>query len=95
MALSLEQVRHVANLARLSLTADEEQRFQEQLSAMLDAVETLKAVDTTGVEPTSHANFGDAALREDVARPSLGVDKALQNAPAKSGTRFSVPRVIE
>lgn len=95
MKLSLEQVRHVANLARLSLTAEEEQRFAGQLSAILDAVEQLKSVDTERVEPTSHASLAEAILREDVVLPSIDPQKALANAPERVGTSFAVPRIIE
>ncbi|HME89937.1 MAG TPA: Asp-tRNA(Asn)/Glu-tRNA(Gln) amidotransferase subunit GatC [Myxococcaceae bacterium] len=95
MKLSLEQVRHVANLARLSLTPDEEQRYLDQLSAILDAVEQLKLVDTERVEPTSHASLAQSILREDVVVPSIEPEKALANAPACVGTSFAVPRIIE
>jgi aspartyl-tRNA(Asn)/glutamyl-tRNA(Gln) amidotransferase subunit C len=95
MKLSLEQVRQVANLARLSLTAEEEQRFAGQLSAILDAVEQLKSVDTERVEPTSHASLAESILREDVVLPCLEPEKALANAPERVGTSFAVPRIIE
>lgn len=96
MALSLEEVRQVANLARLSLTAEEEERLRGDLSKILDAVEELKALDTSGVEPTSHASFGEGPLlREDEPHASLGTERALANAPAKSGTSFAVPKIIE
>lgn len=99
MTLSLEQVRHVAALARLSLTPEEEQRYQQQLSAILEAMEQLAAVDTHGVEPTSHASTASSRAevpqREDGLVPSLPLEKALQNAPSKVGTGFSVPRILE
>jgi aspartyl-tRNA(Asn)/glutamyl-tRNA(Gln) amidotransferase subunit C len=95
MKLSLEQVRHVAQLARLALTPEEEQRYQEQLSAILDAMEQLNALDTENVEPTSHASFGESVLREDRVRPSLGADVAVSNAPARVGTSFAVPKILE
>ncbi len=95
MKLSLEQVRHVAHLARLALTPKEEQRYQAQLSAILDAVEQLKALNTEDVPPTSHASLGELALRADEVRPSLPAEKSLANAPAKVGTRFAVPKILE
>jgi len=58
MKLTLEQVRHVAALARLSLSPDEENKYVDQLSAILEAVDTLAQLDTSGVEPTSHASLG-------------------------------------
>lgn len=95
MALTLEQVRHVATLARLALTPEEEQRFTTQLSAVLDAVAQLQSLDVEAVEPTSHATLAASLLREDVMRPSLPPEKSLANAPAKSGTSFAVPKIID
>lgn len=85
----------MANLARLELTPEEAQRFQSQLSRVLDAMAELAEVDTSAVEPTSHATFAEQVLREDVARPSLGVDRALQNAPQRIDSSFAVPKIIE
>lgn len=95
MKLTLAEVRHVATLARLSLTPEEEALYQSQLSAILDAVEQLRALDTEQVEPTSHAATGDVPLREDVVEPSLDAQKALANAPATVGTYFAVPSILE
>ncbi len=95
MKLTLEQVRHVAALARLSLTPEEEQRYQGQLSAVLEAMEQLKELDTSHVEPTSHATLAGEVLRADEVLPSLPPEKALANAPSKVGTSFAVPRILE
>lgn len=96
MSLTPEQVRHVARLARLSLTAEEEQRFVQQLSAILDAVATLEQVDTSQVPPTLHAASGERpVVRPDVLRPSLEPEAALANAPSRAGTHFAVPKIIE
>ncbi len=95
MALSLEQVRHVASLARLSLTADEERLYQEQLSAILEAFGELSALDTKDVEPTSHASLAGPAMRPDEPRPSLDPADAMANAPQKVGTSFAVPKILE
>lgn len=95
MKLTLEQVRHVAQLARLRLTAEEEQRYSGQLSAILDAVDELSQLDTAGIAPTSHATLTAATLRPDEVRPSLPPEKALANAPAKVGTSFAVPKILE
>jgi aspartyl-tRNA(Asn)/glutamyl-tRNA(Gln) amidotransferase subunit C len=91
--LDLEQVRHVAKLARLSLTQEEEQRFSSQLSAVLDAVDSLAAVNTEGVPVTTLATF--TTPREDEVREELPVDVALKNAPQKHGHSFAIPKVIE
>ena len=97
MALSLEEVRRIAQLARLRLGPEEEQQLAVQLSAILDHVAELSKLDVTGVEPMTHAlAAGEGApLREDVVQPSLAPDVALANAPAREGTCFKVPRIIE
>ena len=97
MALSLDEVRRIAVLARLELSPEEERLFQGQLSAVLDYVRQLEELDVSQVEPMTHAlAAGDRpALREDAARPGLGPDAALANAPAREGTLFKVPRIIE
>jgi aspartyl-tRNA(Asn)/glutamyl-tRNA(Gln) amidotransferase subunit C len=95
MKLTVEQVRHVATLARLSLTPEEEERYATQLSAILDAVAQLQELDVSGVEPTSHATLASSLLREDVMRASLPPEKSLANAPAKVGTSFAVPKILE
>ena len=97
MSLSLDEVRRIAVLARLKLSPEEEQVFQGQLSAILDYVRQLEELDVAAVEPMTHAlAAGDPApLREDQVLPSLSPDEALANAPAREGTCFKVPRIIE
>ncbi len=97
MSLSLDEVRRIAVLARLKLSPEEERTFQGQLSAILDYVAQLEELDVSGVEPMTHAlaQGERAPLREDAVRPSLPPDEALANAPAREGTCFKVPRIIE
>ena len=95
MSLTQEEVRHVAGLARLSLSEEEETLMRTQLSAILDAVAELSGVDTSTVEPTSHATLAETLWRPDERRPSLKPDEALGNAPVRVGTSFAVPRIIE
>ena len=95
MKLTLDDVRKVAALARLSLTPDEERKYLEQLSAILGAVEQLNELDTSNVEPTSHATLAGGALRPDAVEPSLPAELGLKNAPARVGSSFAVPRIIE
>ncbi len=96
MSLSLDQVRQVAALARLSLTPEEERLYQGQLSAILDAMAQLETLDTRDVEPTSHAGGeASAPFRADVLQPSLPAERALAAAPARSGTSFAVPKILE
>jgi aspartyl-tRNA(Asn)/glutamyl-tRNA(Gln) amidotransferase subunit C len=97
MALSLEEVRRIAELARLKLSAEEERTFAVQLSAILEHVRALEELDVSGVEPMTHAlAAGEApALREDEVRPGLSPEEAVAAAPARVGTAFEVPRIIE
>jgi aspartyl-tRNA(Asn)/glutamyl-tRNA(Gln) amidotransferase subunit C len=97
MALSLDEVRRIAALARLQLTPEDERTFAGQLSAILDYVRQLEELDVSQVEPMTHAlAAGEAApFREDVVLPSLAPERALRNAPEREGTCFKVPRIIE
>ena len=97
MAIDRAQVRHVARLARLALSAEEEERFAAQLAHVLDYIERLQAIDVTGVEPLSFAGDAqaDVAMRQDEPRPSLPREKVLAPAPQQDGRAFVVPRIIE
>ena len=91
MTISRDDVLHVARLARLALTQEEVERFQEQLSAILEAVGKVAELDLTGVEPTSHPLDLANVFGDDEPRPSLGVEEALANAPDRDGDFFRVP----
>ena len=93
--ISREDVLRVARLARLALTDAEVETMREQLSAILSHIDTLKAVDTAGVEPTSHAVPQFNVMRDDEPRPCFPVDEMLANAPDRMGDFFRVPRIIE
>ena len=97
MTLSLDEVRRIAALARLRLSAEEERTFAAQLSAILDHVRQLEELDVSGVEPMTHAlAAGESTpLRADAVEPSLAPEEALAAAPAREGTCFKVPRIIE
>ena len=97
MALSLDDVRRIATLARLRLSPEEERTFAVQLSSVLDYVRQLESLDVSGVEPMTHALAAGEAppLREDELRPGLGTARALAAAPAHDGSCFLVPRIIE
>ena len=89
--ISREEVLHVASLARLALTDEELEPMARELSAVLDHVARIKALDLDGVEPTSHVVELTSALREDVVLPCLPRDVALAQAPAVSEDGFLVP----
>jgi aspartyl-tRNA(Asn)/glutamyl-tRNA(Gln) amidotransferase subunit C len=86
-----EQVLHVAKLARLKLTEEEVERMAGELSQILAHVEHMTELDLEGVEPTSHAVRLENVLREDVPRPSLPRERALENAPDATESGFRVP----
>ncbi len=94
MAISREQVLHVADLAKLALTGDEVERFGEQLNAILAAVGKVAELDLAGVEPTSHPLDLVNVWGEDEPRPSLPPDDALANAPDRDGDFFRVPPAV-
>ena len=86
-----DQVLHVAKLARLKVTDDELDRMPEELSKILEHVETMNELDLEGVEPTSHVVDLTNVLREDVPRPGLPREKALEQAPDAAEGGFRVP----
>lgn len=95
MHLTEQEVRHVAELARLALTDDEVATFATQLSAILDYAETLDQVDTSHVPPTPFVLPLHSVLRDDVPRPSLSNAEALANAPDTANGFFKVRAVFD
>jgi aspartyl-tRNA(Asn)/glutamyl-tRNA(Gln) amidotransferase subunit C len=95
MKLSLAQVEHVAQLAQLALSDEEEELFREQLSCILDYAERLQWLDTATIPPTASVLPLENVLREDAIQPSLPVADVLANAPAAEGDYFRVPVVLE
>jgi aspartyl-tRNA(Asn)/glutamyl-tRNA(Gln) amidotransferase subunit C len=91
MAITREQVLHVAELARLALTEDEVERLTEQLGAILEAVGKVSELELADVEPTSHPLELVNVWRNDEPRPSLTIDDALANAPERDENAFRVP----
>jgi aspartyl-tRNA(Asn)/glutamyl-tRNA(Gln) amidotransferase subunit C len=93
VAISRDDVLHVARLARLQIPEDEIERVQEQLGAILEAVGKVAELDLTGVEPTSHPLDLVNEWAEDEPRPSLAREDALANAPDPADGAFRVPAV--
>jgi len=96
--ISEEQVRYVAALANLALSAEEILRFQAELDGILAHMDKLNEIDTSGVEPMAQVLFEaeeSATLRDDVAVPPLGNAAATANAPQAGGGYFKVAKVIE
>jgi aspartyl-tRNA(Asn)/glutamyl-tRNA(Gln) amidotransferase subunit C len=95
MKINRTQVEQVARLARLALEEEELDALTGQMDAILGYVDKLNALNTDGIVPTAHAVPMENAFRADEVKPSIGVEKALQNAPAAGNGCFKVPRVIE
>ena len=98
MALSEKDVLYVADLAHLELADEEVKKFGPQLDAVLEYVQKLNELDTTGVEPMAQVTHGAAenpALRDDRAQPCFTQEEALQNAPDPGEGCFKVPLVID
>ncbi|CAM3583694.1 Asp-tRNA(Asn)/Glu-tRNA(Gln) amidotransferase subunit GatC [Hydrogenibacillus schlegelii] len=95
VAITREQVEHVADLARLSLTPEEAERLTEQLNQILAFAHKLNELDTSGVEPTSHVLPLANVMRDDEVRPSIPREEALKNAPDHADGLFRVPKAIE
>ena len=93
--ISLEQVRHVARLARLELSAAEEQSLQADLSAILSYVDKLNQLDTENVEPTTQVGESGMPMREDSVTNYPAPEEILLNAPAHTDHLFRVPKIIE
>ncbi|MDF2961407.1 MAG: glutamyl-tRNA amidotransferase [Paenibacillus sp.] len=95
MSITIKDVEHVANLARLELSEQEKHKFTEQMNAILKYAEKLNELDTDHVEPTSHPVPLVNVMREDVTKPSLPIEKVLLNAPDEEDGQIKVPAVLE
>ena len=95
MKISVSDVNHVAELARLNLDTDELGRLQKDLDAILEYMDMLGEVDTSSVPETVHTTEVEIVLREDTVHPSQEISDALLNAPLTSKGQIVVPKVIE
>jgi aspartyl-tRNA(Asn)/glutamyl-tRNA(Gln) amidotransferase subunit C len=95
MSLTRTEVQHIAELAKLQLTAAEEALYQEQLSDILDYIQRLNTLATEAIPPTATVLPLRSIMRDDVSRPSLPVDEILANAPARAGDAFEVRVILE
>jgi aspartyl-tRNA(Asn)/glutamyl-tRNA(Gln) amidotransferase subunit C len=95
MAAAEIDIKYVAHLARISLSADEEKKIGTQLGHILGYIEKLKELDVTNVEPTAHAVPLVNVTRADEIRESLSHEAALHNAPKQANGLFIVPKIVE
>jgi aspartyl-tRNA(Asn)/glutamyl-tRNA(Gln) amidotransferase subunit C len=94
MKITKDEVIYVADLARLELSDESVDKFAEQIGEILDYIDKLNTIDTTGVAATSHAISLNNAFREDRVEAHLDRETALSNAPEKEDGAFVVPRVV-
>ena len=95
MKISKQQVKYIANLARLKITEKEKDLFASQLSNILEYIDKLNQLDTSGIEPTSHIIPINNIFREDVVKVSLAVEEIVRCAPTSKMSFFEVPKVVE
>lgn len=93
--ISIEQVKHVAHLARLAITEEEATMFAKQLDAIITFAEQLNELDTENVPPTSHVLNMKNVMREDVPAAGLPLEEVLKNAPDQQDGQFRVPAILE
>ncbi len=93
--ITIDEVKYVANLARLAITEEEAEKFTNQLDAIISFAEQLNELDTDHVEPTSHVLDIKNVMREDIAKPGLPVEEVLKNAPDHENGQIRVPSIIE
>ncbi len=95
MSLSLHEVEHIAELARLELSEEEKEHYREQLSAILDYAARLRELDTSGIPPTSSLLPPGNVLRDDQPRQGLARETLLRNAPQTQEGQFKVPVILD
>ena len=91
MAISEDEVRHVAMLARLGLSDEQVAALGVELNGILVQIDRISALDLTGIEPTAHAVAVTNVTRADVVRPGLSHEDALRNAPDQQDGAFLIP----
>ena len=94
MAIDINEVKHIADLAKLSFSEDELQRMAKELDSIVRYMEKLKALDVSHVESTTHVTDLHNVFREDKTSSPMPVQEALRNAPARKLDYFSVPKVL-
>ena len=95
MPLTIDEVEHIAKLARLELTAEQKELYRGQLSRILDYIAKLRELDTSSVPPTAGGGLARMELRLDRSRPGLSTEALLKNAPDAEDDQFKIPPVFE
>jgi len=94
MAITIQDVEHIATLAKLEFTDAEKEKFTHQMNQILEYMEKLNSLDTSNVEPLSHVIELSNVFRTDEVKPGVSTEDALKNAPASNEKFFKVPKVI-
>jgi len=94
MSVTIQEVEHIARLAKLEFTDEEKEKLTHQMNQILQHMEKLNELDTSHVEPLSHVIELQNVFREDSVKPSIPTEEALKNAPDKTDEYFKVPKVI-
>ena len=95
MSLTIDEVRHIASLARVALTNEEAERLRAELSGILDHFDLLNQLDTNGVQPTAHSLSLTNVTRDDATWESLSTEQVLANAPRSEGDYVRIRAVFE
>jgi aspartyl-tRNA(Asn)/glutamyl-tRNA(Gln) amidotransferase subunit C len=95
MSLTIEEVEHIAKLARLELSPEQKTVYRQQLSNILDYIAKLRELDTAAVPPTAGGGLSRMELRPDQTEPGLSTKALLQNAPETEDNQFKIPPVFE
>lgn len=95
MSILVEEVKHIAKLARLNFTDEEFEKLSLQLSDIVDMANEISSLDTENVKPTAHILENINVFRKDEVKPSYDREEILKNAPTKESGCISVPRVVE
>lgn len=95
MVVNDELVNNLAKLSRLKFSEQEKEIIKTDLQRMIEFVDKLKELDTTGIEPLMHMSDSENVLREDIVQGSISREEALKNAPDSDGVYIKVPKVIE
>jgi aspartyl-tRNA(Asn)/glutamyl-tRNA(Gln) amidotransferase subunit C len=94
MSVTIKDVEHIANLAKLEFTDAEKEKLTHQMNQILEYMGQLNSLDTGAVEPLSHVIELNNVFRPDEVKPGVSTEEALQNAPDKNDQFFKVPKVI-
>ncbi len=95
MKITKDEILYVANLAKIELKKEEEEKISSQIENILEYIKKIDALDTSDVEPTYNTPIGSNFFREDIIKEHLGSETSLFNAPEKDDGYFIVPKIIK